>query len=72
MNDEIRFGVITVQPIYMEREINFAVLHGKDYLFRLVPCLNGLDLSPLDRNLACDIDLKLVSEIRGLIENYFL
>lgn len=67
----IQFGGLSVQPLNMEREVNFEVYHGNSYLFRLVPGEAGFELSKLDLALEADIDNRLVSVIGDWITRYF-
>lgn len=67
----IHFGGLSVQPLNLEREVNFVVCNGNSYLFRLVPGEAGFELSKLDLALEADIDNRLVSVIGDWITRYF-
>lgn len=67
----IHFGSLSVQPLNLEREVNFVVCDGDRYLFRLVPGEAGFELSKLDLALDADIDNRLVSVISDWITRHF-
>lgn len=67
----IHFDGLSVQPLNLEREVNFVVWKGNRYLFRLVPGEAGFELSKLDLALEADIDKRLVSVIGDWITRYF-
>jgi len=72
MINAIPFGEISIQPVETAREINFTIIQGESYLFRLVPCFQGFELSPLDKCLQIQVDVKIVQEVECFIENYFM
>ena len=72
MNDKIMFGDILIQPIHFEKEVNYTILAGVDYLFRLVPAGDGFELSPLDKALQPDIDSGFIKQIGEFISCHFM
>ena len=71
MEEEIRLGAISVQPILTEREVNFCVKQGSNYLFRLVPGYEGFEISKLDKALDAEIDHSMVEHIGDQIDRYY-
>jgi hypothetical protein len=57
------FEQYEIQTVFLEREVNYEVRRGGDYLFRLVPGMDGFEISKLDRALGSDIDLLLAERI---------
>ena len=61
------FEQYDIEPVYLEKEVNFEVKQGGNYLFRLVPGENGFEVSRLDLALDAGIDLVLAKRISNHI-----
>jgi len=61
------FEGLVLRPVDTQREINFEVRDEEGYVCRLVPQLNGFDLSPLDHALGNLRALPLVPRISEFI-----
>jgi hypothetical protein len=59
----MEFEQYYIEPVYLEREVNYEVSQEGKYLFRLVPGYSGFELSALDRALDAQVDPKLVQRI---------
>ena len=71
MEEAIYWGALVVEPVYTEREVNFSVSQGSDYLFRLVPGHEGFEISKLDKALDQAIDHVIVETIGEKIDRYY-
>lgn len=58
---------LRIEPVFTEREINYTVLAGGDYLFRLIPDENGFFISKMDQSLGTIADPVLIHAISEMI-----
>ncbi|TLY44989.1 MAG: hypothetical protein E6K54_08995 [Gammaproteobacteria bacterium] len=71
MEERLHFGDLIIIPIDSERSTHFKVMRGEDYLFRLVPCMEGFELSALDQCLGNELDYELVEKVGLFIHDHY-
>ena len=72
MSETIYSENFLIQVEYAEMEVNFLIFDSQGYCCRLVPNVNGFDLSPMDNALRNDPGEPFVSRLNVIITNHFL
>jgi hypothetical protein len=62
-----QYGDFSIQPVYLELEINYVVFDSEGYFCRLVPGEMGLELSKLDTALDNKPERNLITKIADFI-----
>ncbi len=61
----------TIQPIDHDLEVNFLIFKGGNYICRLTPCLEGFNVSKLDKALGNEPDNNLIQQLTRHILNIY-
>ena len=71
MNDKFECEEYLIEQVEMEREFNYIVTKGEEYICRLVPGYTSFELSPVDKAVDNPVNEDLIDKFAQRISDYY-